>query len=291
MKKNFKFTIFGFQQERLLEAGLNSDDALVASVILDMYASEAIVSANIDGERYIWVSQRALQQYIPIVGSEAKVRRIINNLIDKGLLVKKIKNVKNSRSGCYTFVKPTLGMSLLTEYMHSKEDTESRPTAEPLIQNDKGVLVKMTKGPYAKCVNKDTPIKDTPIIDSNNVPAKAGTNYSEEFESWWSIYPRKIGKGKAYQVWKKKKLDSKVGELIEKLKMQNEYQYRFTDNDFIPHATTYLNGDRYDDEIEFKGNNNERRITNGNAGRIQELYESAVDAFSKVDPEDFDEPF
>lgn len=83
------------------------------------------------------------------------------------------------------------------------------------------------------------------------------SRYSSEFETWWAIYPRKIGKGKAYKIWQKDKLNKRIDELVEKLSQQNAMQYAFTESQYIPHPTTYLSEARYDDEIENLGARNE----------------------------------
>lgn len=85
--------------------------------------------------------------------------------------------------------------------------------------------------------------------DSKKSPAKK-SSYSEQFERWWAIYPRKTAKGAAWNRWKREKLDSKVDQLIEKLEQQNALQYAFTETQYIPNASTYLNQKRYDDEVE-----------------------------------------
>lgn len=48
--------------------------------------------------------------------------------------------------------------------------------------------------------------------DSKKSPAKK-SSYSEQFERWWAIYPRKTAKGAAWNRWKRDKLDSKVDQL------------------------------------------------------------------------------
>lgn len=99
--------------------------------------------------------------------------------------------------------------------------------------------------------------------NTNNRSSNADpvSRYSEQFENWWSIYPRKIGKGKAYKIWAKDKLDKRVDGLIEKLSQQNAMQFAFTEDKFIPHASTYLSEARYDDEIEQRGSANETNFT------------------------------
>lgn len=112
-------------------------------------------------------------------------------------------------------------------------------------------------------VEGNTTRKNTTRKNNNNRSSDAdpASRYSEQFENWWSIYPRKIGKGKAYKIWAKDKLDKRVDGLIEKLSQQNAMQFAFTEDKFIPHASTYLSEARYDDEIEQRGSANETNFT------------------------------
>ncbi len=70
------------------------------------------------------------------------------------------------------------------------------------------------------------------------------------FSEWWQKYPRKVGKAKCLRFWKSHKLDKKADELIEKLDQQLAWQYCHTERRFIPHPYTYLNQERWEDEVE-----------------------------------------
>lgn len=198
-KKNYKYTIHGFQQDKLIQHKLTNDDALVASVILSMYASSTIQSIHIDNERYIWVSQRSLHRYIPIIGSEKKLRRIIDGLVDKGLLKKEIARSKDGKGGMYTFVMPTDLMGSLTEYNHDSEGV-GQNDQQVLVKMSNGVLVKMSNGLWTKCPNKDTPNNNTsnsntPNIDSNKPPATSAVESVREENSKPFIINRLIEHG------------------------------------------------------------------------------------------------
>ena len=73
--------------------------------------------------------------------------------------------------------------------------------------------------------------------------------YSEEFEEFWKMYPRKEAKGAAYSVWKtlckefscKELLDSCKATLTWQLKSENFMTY-------TPHPQTYLRQRRFEDE-------------------------------------------
>lgn len=93
-------------------------------------------------------------------------------------------------------------------------------------------------------------------------PAKSD-DYPENFLIWWELYPnaRRSDKKGCFRKWRTDKLDEKFDFLIEKLKEQVAFQYNFTDPQYIPRSTTYLNQSRYNDEVIRKGNPNPPKPT------------------------------
>jgi hypothetical protein len=70
------------------------------------------------------------------------------------------------------------------------------------------------------------------------------------FESFWTIYPRKIARKYAQDAWKKipayKHLD-----VLNALKNHvTSWKQKGTEKQFIPYPATWLNGARWEDEIE-----------------------------------------
>jgi len=74
------------------------------------------------------------------------------------------------------------------------------------------------------------------------------------FGQWWLAYPRKIAKKGAEKAWKaaeKEKELPSIEELLailEKQKASRSWQQE--NGRYIPYPSTYLNGRRYEDEIE-----------------------------------------
>ncbi len=70
------------------------------------------------------------------------------------------------------------------------------------------------------------------------------------FHAFWNQYPRKVGKGAAQKVWKRVAVDEPtVKKIAEALKWQRtQPQWNREKGRFIPHAATWLNQKRYDDE-------------------------------------------
>ena len=91
-------------------------------------------------------------------------------------------------------------------------------------------------------------------IDKNRIDKNTNTRreegYTDDFELFWKEYPEKIGKGKAYDSWKKLSTDEKSKSMINiKLQVENNHFRNKSGVDYIPHPTTWLNQKRWEDEI------------------------------------------
>ena len=76
------------------------------------------------------------------------------------------------------------------------------------------------------------------------------------FDDFWNLYPRKIGKGHARLAWARaiKKAPAQI--IIAALQEWLTYiQIENIESRFIPHPTTWLNGERWEDEIEHSHSN------------------------------------
>jgi len=75
------------------------------------------------------------------------------------------------------------------------------------------------------------------------------------FERFWSEYPRKVGKKKAREKFLRLSLDEEKFERIMKtLEVQKgNPQWKKDDGQYIPHAVTWLHGERWEDETDPTG--------------------------------------
>lgn len=108
------------------------------------------------------------------------------------------------------------------------------------------------QGCYCNAPDTDT---ETDIITPPTPPGGMGqkTIYSESFEQWWKLYPKKVAKKAAYKKWKSigKRKEISVKELIAIIEKQVRYNH-FMGNDgqqYIPNASRWLNEGRWLDEI------------------------------------------
>lgn len=87
-------------------------------------------------------------------------------------------------------------------------------------------------------VNLKEMVTSPPVSDS----------YSNDFEEWWSVYPAKKAKGAAARAFDKALQRVTFSELMEKTRAYAESD--LPDLRFIPHGSTWLNGDRWNDEVQ-----------------------------------------
>jgi hypothetical protein len=84
------------------------------------------------------------------------------------------------------------------------------------------------------------------------LPPASGGSDDDGFDDFWKAYPRKIGKGAARRAWQKTMPSrppmENVLDSIERAKASEQWQK--DDGQFIPHPSTWLNQERWDDEPE-----------------------------------------
>jgi hypothetical protein len=70
----------------------------------------------------------------------------------------------------------------------------------------------------------------------------------ERFEEFWTLYPRKIAKKKAHTTWNNMTITNREKALAA-LPLHINHYWQGKDTKFIPHPTTWLNQERWADEI------------------------------------------
>ena len=77
--------------------------------------------------------------------------------------------------------------------------------------------------------------------------------YTEDFISFWSSYPKKVGKDDAFKSWQEKEDKPSIDFILNKIEQQKKTdQWQKEKGQFIPNPATYINQGRWHDEIEKK---------------------------------------
>lgn len=88
--------------------------------------------------------------------------------------------------------------------------------------------------------------EETPIVPKPLIELFEGERLVERFDEFWSVYPRKAGKGAAKRAWEKALCYEDVDFLIERAKAYRDDPNR--EDAFTAHPATWLNQQRWDDE-------------------------------------------
>lgn len=90
----------------------------------------------------------------------------------------------------------------------------------------------------------------------NNNSSNKGCGQSDMFETFWKAYPRKVNKQGAAKAFKKlKPNDDLFKAIMDGLENHKKSkQWTRDDGQYIPHPTTWLNGRRWEDELESEVN-------------------------------------
>lgn len=86
-------------------------------------------------------------------------------------------------------------------------------------------------------------------VKSNHHSLRTSESINELFTEFWNAYPRKVGsKAKAEKSWATQKLDDIADQILADVKARITGDPQWRDAQFIPHPTTYLNGQRWNDQ-------------------------------------------
>lgn len=97
--------------------------------------------------------------------------------------------------------------------------------------------------------NDRKPVSDKP---SMNPPEPSGTVHDhllmdQQFDTWWSHYPKKVAKGQARKAFKTALKKVSFDDLVQATDVMAKAS-RNTEKRFIPNPATWLNGERWADE-------------------------------------------
>jgi len=95
--------------------------------------------------------------------------------------------------------------------------------------------------------------KNTPKNVENVKKGKKKSLYTDDFEKFWLVYPRKNGKGKAFESWDSIGDLPPVDAVIQSVETHiRSEQWRRDRGQYIPMPATWLNQRRWEDEPEIK---------------------------------------
>lgn len=104
-------------------------------------------------------------------------------------------------------------------------------------------------------ISEDQARQIAKFLSGSNAGSESAQSDSPELSNgwveFWSEYPRKDGKARAFELWKRQHLHAQQGVVMSHLRaIKTTDQWTRDGGKYVPHAATYLSQKRYLDEVE-----------------------------------------
>tara|TARA_R100001163_G_C5065592_1_gene203600 strand:+ start:2516 stop:3220 length:705 start_codon:yes stop_codon:yes gene_type:complete len=199
----------------IIPANVRYDESLTPNAKL-LYGE---ITALCNERGYCWATNGYFAELYNV--SKVSVSKWIGNLKDAGYISIEMEQDKGTKQ-------------ILSRYIRLVND--------PIKENLNTPQRKVKGGIKEKFKDNNT-VNTTSNITVNNI---------DHFESFWTVYPRKVGKAQAKKAWDKLKLDDNTVRMIaENIALRIKHgEWSDANKTFIPHASTYLNNARWEDEVD-----------------------------------------
>lgn len=196
-----------------------------------------------DGHCWVYNSVQAFMKLFPY-WTKKQCENIITAAVSEGLLIKgNYNHSKYDRTIWYALTPKS--MAYFDEFL---DENLIEPLSDMIYPNGEMDFSKRENG----FIRKGEPIPDINTDNKQNtilcIDQKSSKPDSGVFEKFWNLYPVKKGKKKCLAIWKSRGLESKAEIILEKLQEQIRADDEWLQG-FAPHPSTYLNQDRWEDEI------------------------------------------
>ena len=206
-----------------------------------------------DGRAWTYNSQRALAEIFDFL-TERQVFRILKKLEEAGAIIKGNYNTKKIDRTCWYTVSDDIlkfyGISPPPDGMESEEMDHPANLVECKPPNG-GMDTTRSENPFHETV-APIPDKNTDKNTDKNLSAPrsdgAGVDQTVQFKAFWDRYPRKEGKKKAREKWMRLNPDPALFSRI-MTGLEGHIRSEQWRRGVIPHPTTWLNGERWEDEL------------------------------------------
>lgn len=192
----------------------------------------------------------AISKYFTISNGEWVQERIEAEK-EKAEYLSKVRAVAGSKGGSKTQANITANIN------HSLTPSPSPSPSE--LPSEESVAGKPPPRPKFQKPSKRKKLSNN-VIDSQLQSAMSTHTDTDtdtkkdigHFDLFWSLYPRKVKRKESQKVWSSRKLDSHVETITADIKNRIKNHKQWVEG-FIPHPTTYLRGELWNDAIEPAG--------------------------------------
>ena len=227
-------------------------------------------------DRPVFPSRTALAKRSDL-NNTTRVTELTNNLAQKGWLTKKRKGFTNLID--YRLHVPAYAMWQMFGIELSKLIENTVPIENPVIIET--ITPKVIETMTPKVIETMTSKEHTILTNHINKPHMGE---SDLFDRFWNEYPKQVGRKKAHQTWQsmnpsEQDLNAMLINISDRL---NQGAWSLETKQFIPHASNYLEGEQWTDEI-IKRNHN-GQDANGNKLSAVDRVKQALKQQSQRQP-------
>lgn len=248
-----KFTIEGFSQRKVLslrdeKQKVDCVDLVLLRWFIDFKDTPKMKYCDINGNRYYWVNYEKILLDLPILSiSKRAIYDRFQKLVKFGILTHY--HVKDGGSFSY------YGVGEVYESLISE--------SSPYEDNFQGGMKSTSEGVGSQLPSKDSSIKDYSINNkySPYIPQEDDSetelvvskkqDHVEEFDFFYSLYPRHESKSTARKAWNKLNPSAELQKIMLEalMKQKKSEQWNRDNGKFIPYPATWINQRRWEDEI------------------------------------------
>lgn len=232
--------------------------------LLDRCVLSEILSYNINGMEYAGSFEYICKEFNV---SKQTAINCLKKLVKEGYIIKEASKGKNpskyfiNENKLKTIFLNSLKIRQLdtstVKKLDSKQSKNHTVNSLKIRHNNKYNNNNNNNNIYAQSeIDADTTLSKS-VDDNTSKQKKSPSNkkndeiYIQRFDKFWEIYPKKKDKAKARQKWLKlKPNDELFNKIITAVKEQAQSdQWQKDDGQYIPYPSTWLNGERWNDEI------------------------------------------
>lgn len=183
--------------------------------------------------------------------------------IDKDMVEKVLKRFEEDRKIFYIngwiFIKNFLNHQILNPSVMEGVENTLKEIPYEITAKIKEILQFEAEGkqgvgmvsPLWQILQSKSKLKSKGIYDQAELSCSNGKEMKIGFEKFWNEYPRKVSRKKALAIWLKLKPSLELADkIIASVRVQKQTkQWKENGGQYIPHPTTYLNQERWEDEI------------------------------------------
>lgn len=204
-----------------------------------------------EGRYWTYNSIKAFKELFPYM-SQRQIKYALSRLEEEGLIVTgSFGEDKYDRTLWYS-----VNFEKFTDVQKENEDDKIVKSSSTLLSNGYIQNCQMEYSTFVKSnstllsnVYKEANINTNINTDNKQKNIKKACSDKDRFNEFWDKYPRKTDKQKAYKAFKKLKLSDEKLDIIYSALERQKRSEQWQEVRFIPHASTWLNGKRWLDEL------------------------------------------